>query len=1184
MKRSILGLFLFMLCFSAYAQKQRFFNLTVEDVTIDSVLPRFTYSIPIGENYADSTYQLEIRYPEFIDMNKRDVALYNALKAEVPPALPEIYQQIVVERKRGALEFSLVPIVERGGKKQFLVSFMIALTSKPVSYNKKTRGLRAAKVPVGMPKYAEHSVLASGKWAKIRVPANGIYNLTAAVTKQAGFSDLSKVKIYGYGGNMQNERMTAAHIQATDDLREIPTCLVGGKRLFYGRGPVSWDSNTATKRTRNPYSDYGYYFLTENESAPLTVDSVEFLASVYPMADDYHTLHEVDNFSWYHGGRNLFENTPIAVGKSHIYTLTNAAKASNGKLAIGVTTGKNTTVVDVEVNGISLGKIQIKPSDSYNFGYETERVFDAQGLQNVDSVRISTVSGGPARLDYLSMTYDTPRPAPRLDSGSFAVPEYVHNITNQDLHAHDNVDMVIIIPTSQKWLQEARRLAAFHEQHDSISVRIVPADELYNEFSSGTPDAMAYRRYMKMMYDRASTEKELPKSLLLFGDCVWDNRMLTPDCRQLNPNDYLLAYESENSFSATDCYVNDGWFTLMDDGEGADLLSRDKEDIGVGRFPVSNAADARTMVDKTINYATNKNAGAWQNVIMFMGDDGNDNLHMHDVNQTAEAIMSSYPGYLVKKVMWDAYKRVTSSTGNTYPDVSALIKQQQAQGALIMDYAGHGSEIQISHEAVLRITDFTNFTNENLPLWITASCDIMPFDGTTATLGEEAMLNKKGGSVAFWGTTRTVFANYNKSINTAFLKHVLSFTDGKPTTLGEAQRLAKMEMINTGQDKTRNKLQYSLLGDPALSLNLPALTTVIDSINGIPVGGGSQIVLKGGAIVKVKGHVARGNDKVSDFNGLMTATVRDTRELITCKKQEETSNSAFVYYDRQKILYNGSDSVKNGDFSFTFAVPRDLNYADGAGLINVYAVNNDHTLMANGSEERFNVNGSEQVSNDSIGPSIYCYLNKPSFVNGGNVNSTPYFVAEVTDRNGINATGNGVGHDIQLVIDGEMARTYNLNDNFTFDFGSYTKGKTYFSIPELPEGRHQLRFRVWDILNNSSTAVLDFNVVKGLAPDIEEISCTNNPATTHTTFIVTHNYTGSDVGVEIDVFDTTGRLLWSHSASGTSTGNAITVDWDLVVKGGARLQTGVYLYRVRLSNCGAVKESKAKKLIVINNK
>ena len=53
--------------------------------------------------------------------------------------------------------------------------------------------------------------------------------------------------------------------------------------------------------------------------------------------------------------------------------------------------------------------------------------------------------------------------------------------------------------------------------------------------------------------------------------------------------------------------------------------------------------------------------------------------------------------------------------------------------------------------------------------------------------------------------------------------------------------------------------------------------------------------------------------------------------------------------------------------------------------------------------------------------------------------------------NGINAAGNGVGHDMQLIIDGDMMRTYNLNDNFRFDFGSYTKGSTYFSIPELSE-------------------------------------------------------------------------------------------------------------------------------------
>jgi len=1181
MKRKILGFLLLLLAVSAHAQKQRFFNLTVEDVTIDSLLPHFTYAIPIGENYADSIYQLEIRYPEFLDMNATDVARYNALSGAPLPTLPEIQQQMVVERKKGILEFSLVPIVERNGKKQFLVSFMIALTSKPRDA-RQVRARHAASVE-NTQLYAAHSVLSSGRWAKIRVPANGIYNLTADVVRRAGFSDLSKVRIYGYGGHLQNEKISSAYLKEFDDLKEVPSCLIGGKRLFYGRGPVSWESNTALVRTRNHYSDYGYYFITESTEAPLTIDADAFLASVYPMADDYHSLHEVENYSWFPGGRRFFENTPIPVGKSHTYTLANVAKAANGTLAVGVSAGKGRTTVQIEVNGEKKEELRMSTGE-FDFGAEVERKYALTGLRDVDSIKITTLSGGPARLDYVSMTYDTPRSAPNLAEGSFPVPEYVHNITNQDLHSHTPVDLVIIIPTSQKLLKQAQRLATFHEQHDGMKVRIVPADEIFNEFSSGTPDAMAYRRYMKMLYDRAKTEAEIPKSLLLFGDCVWDNRMVTPECRHLNADDYLLAYESDNSFSLTDCYINDGWYTLMDEGEGVNPTNIDKEDIGVGRFPITTVDDAQTIVDKTINYASNKNAGDWQNVIMFMGDDGNDNLHMRDVNYTAETIMAAYPNYLVKKVMWDAYTRVGTSTGFTYPEVSSVIKQQQAQGALIMDYAGHGSEIQISHETVLRITDFQNFTNANLSLWITASCDIMPFDGTIATIGEEAMLNKKGGSVAFWGTTRTVYASYNKRINTAFMKHVLSFKDGKPISLGEAQRLAKIDMIDTKDDTTYNKLQYSLLGDPALSLNLPTLDVVIDSINGIALNNENRITLKGGSIATVKGHIEKVSEKVKNFNGLMSATVRDTRELITCKGQEEDTKKPFTYYDRQKVLYNGSDSVRNGEFSFTFAVPRDLNYANGTGLINVYAVSNDHTLLANGAEDRFNINGSEQVSNDSIGPSIYCYLNTPAFVNGGKVNCTPYFIAQITDANGINAAGNGVGHDMQLIIDGDMMRTYNLNDNFRFDFGSYTKGSTYFSIPELSEGRHQLKFRVWDILNNPSTATLDFTVDKGMAPDIEDVSCTNNPAKTETTFIVTHNYVGSNVDVELEVLDMSGRLLWRHSESGVSTGNAYTVNWNLTMNSGARLQTGVYLYRVRLSSGGAVKESKAKKLIIINNK
>ena len=501
-----------------------------------------------------------------------------------------------------------------------------------------------------------------------------------------------------------------------------------------------------------------------------------------------------------------------------------------------------------------------------------------------------------------------------------------------------------------------------------------------------------------------------------------------------------------------------------------------------------------------------------------------------------------------------------------------------------MDYAGHGRADQISHESVLRLSDFASFTNTNLPLWVTASCDIMPFDGMKSTIGETAVLNPKGGAVAFYGTTRTVYASHNKTMNTNFLTNVLTVTDGKPMTIGEAQRLAKNSVKTNGNMEVVNNLQYSLLGDPAMSLSLPTLTVVVDSINGVDVTTGTTVNVGAGSIMRVSGYVK----DAPQFNGVLAASVHDSRELITClwnnRNEDEAASSPFTYYDRPKVLFNGNDSIVGGRFEFSFAVPKDINYTDGTGLINLYALSNDRTLIGNGYCESFIVGGGDVAENDSVGPSIYCYLNSPSFVNGGNVNSTPYFVAEIMDKDGINSSGNGIGHDLQLVIDGEMARTYNLNDNFSYDFGSYTRGTTYYNIPELEEGEHTLQFRAWDVFNNMSSTQLRFKVVKGLTPSLFSVSCTNNPATTSTTFIISHDRAGSTVDVGIDVFDMSGRLLWTHEESGVTTGNAYTVDWDLTVDGGQRLGTGVYIYRVRMSSEGSSQTSKAKKLIIIGNK
>lgn len=1174
MKRFFL-IWLMMICGMVSTMAQGFYNLTAEEVKIDSLLPFVNYSWPLGGNYADSTYEVRIAYPEFLDMAEEDVNRYHAITTEQLPELPLIQQYVGVSRKSGTLYAQFVPLVFREGKYQKLVSFQLQVKSAPAG---KTRRASSSG-----DRYAAHSVLSSGHWAKIRVPETGFYHLTDALIRKAGFKNPKKVKIYGYGGELQPEVLTGEYLSETDDLKEVATCTIKGKRLFHASGPVSWASNTTLARTRNPYSDYGYYFLTESDDEPLTADSASFVSSYYPSASDYHDLYEVDDYAWYHSGRNLYTSEKLTVGSDRNITLPGVHSTTT---QINVNLSYDSKfVATLLMNGSTIGTLTASSgltssgtlSDGNAVATQASWKFllpDSVMKTTDNKLTLRQTSGGEVRLDYVSLCYSTPKALTDF-STSLPVPEYLYDITNQDHHADSAVDMVIIIPTSQKLLSEAERLKTLHETYDSLRVRIVPADELYNEFSSGTPDANAYRRYMKMLYDRAGTEADQPRYLLLFGDGAWDNRMLSSGWRSLSPDDFLLCYESENSFSATKSYVSDDYYCLLDDNEGGSIL-KDKFDAAVGRLSARTAEEAKILVDKIYAYRTNAYAGAWQNTLCFLGDDGDQNRHMQDAEAVVSTVKSLYANYDIKKIYWDAYTRVTSSTGNSFPDVTRLIKQQFQKGALVMNYSGHGGPSLLSHEAVLRITDFGEASSLRLPLWVTAACDVAPFDGQSDNIGETAMLNKKGGSIAFYGTTRTVYASYNRLQNQSFMKYLLASKNGRRLTIGEAAYLAKNDFVSGSTEMLTNKLQYVLLGDPALTLASPTEQAVIDSINGKAVADGIQ-QLKAGSKVTLKGHLP-GH---ADFNGVVTITVRDIEETIVGKQNDPVATeTAFEFLDRPNTIYNGSDSIRNGQFSFSFAVPKDISYSDKTGLFLVYAVNNDKSLSAHGECESFTLTGTEDLSNDGVGPSIYCYLNSESFVNGSTVNATPYFYAELTDKDGINVSG-GIGHDLELIIDNDMNLTYQLNERFQYDFGDYCKGKVDYVLPELSDGPHKLLFRAWDAQNNSSVAELSFVVNATQQPTLSNVICTKNPATTSTSFVISHDRAGSEVDVELEVFDTSGRLLWRKSETGIPTDHTYTIDWDLTTGSGSRLKTGVYLYRVLISNNGSSKASQAKKLIVL---
>ena len=1237
------------------------FRLLAQDFTYvdwnilrpDTLPVHYTEVIPLEDDYSGYRYEVRLDYPEYAPLTAAETRRV-ALWGEDLPENPEVECRVAVSRKKGLLDVAFIPIVRRGKHYYKLTSFKMDIV--------RTRKMQAQALAAGRAadRYAAHSVLAQGRWVKIGITEDGVYRLTASDLSRMGFYDPSRVKLYGYGGHVQDEVIDAD--SDFDDLEEVPLYRDGQGLLFFGKGLVSWSapsrSGQATHRV-NTYARQACYFLTEGD-APRVIEAASVAASQRNL--DYtpaHVLYHKEEYSWYSSGRMFYEALNYASANSQTYHLpvVDPVASAGGFLTVDFSahSTSGSTTVRPTVDGTALNSISISASGEYDAAVERQRTYTLstlrEGTAGTDVTLVST-SGVEARLGYLELSYrrqlimrdawlyirhaetsagnlvinangrtglkvwrlgrrgepmvemsgswsgnnyivpveDLSREYVAVDvNATFPSPAYVGEVPNQDLHAMGTIDMVIIVPSNGTLYEQAERLAEAHRSIDGLRVQVMRADQVYNEFSSGTPDATAYRRMMKMLYDRAATETDMPRYLLLFGDGVWDNRMLTADVNGLNPDDYLLCYEAENSLSHTASYVMEDYFGLLDDGEGGDL-TEDKSDLGIGRFPVTTEEEARVLVDKTIDYMENNSAGSWRNVVCVMGDDGDNNDHIAKAEIIANLVEDEYPDMQVNRIYWDAYRRETGSTGYVYPGVTADVAAQMEEGCLIMNYTGHGNPRELSHELALRLSDFSSYSSPNLPLWVTAACDVAPFDMAEENIGEAAVRNANGGAVAFLGTTRTVYSSPNSLLNQFFTRHVLGRdSNGRRNTLGDAVRQAKADVIGTGGEggNPLNKLHFALLGDPALKLGVPEYELVVDSINGAEVGDGLPMAnFMAGSIARVAGHVEDGaGNRLPDYSGVLSAMVYDSESEVTCLNNGGEADTAVVYWTRDKRLYTGSDSVRGGTFDIAFPIPLDIKYSGESGRVLLYAIDNGKRREANGYTEHVTVGGSsDELAGDHEGPQITAYLNREDFVSGGTVNASPYFVATLEDESGINVANIAVGHDLELTIDNDPALTYVLNNAYVNDLGDYRRGQLAYVIPALPDGPHTLTFRAWDVMNNSSTITLDFNVDSRMAPDLISLSCSNNPARGQTTFILRYDRPGTECNFTIEVFDFAGRKLWTHTEQGTSEDGIYRVNWDLTTGGGMPLSTGVYLYRAYVSTPDSKAASRANKIIVLGNK
>ena len=1093
----------------------------------------------------------------------------------------------------------------------------------------------------GIHPYTTESVLNSGHWVKIRVSESGVCRMSFDELRAAGIEP-TQVRVFGYGGAMLNQNFAKPKI---DDLPQVPVFVGANYVLFYVQGPISWTYDTAKGRfihTKNTYSNYGYYFLSDDAGsllAPTMSDPVSGTpteVTTYPMLNvqDKDSINLIDRSGLSGGGRTFYGEqfspgkkrtfrfqVPDAVESNTLYMdlAAFASTASTFTATLNGTTTRSTTIDAASGNYIfGVGKtlsftgtanstetveLTFQNSSASALGWlnyieltstRELKMFGSYmpvrtliNRNNVKPVRFHLANAGsdvqiwditdlasitrvPTTMENDEMLWVGSQAngvreyiAVNTTGTGFVSAEVMGTVQNQNLHALNNIDYVIICP--EGYQEQATRLGQAHQDKEAITYAVVTDQQVYNEFSSGTPDASAYRWIMKMLYDRANNGiGEKPRWLLLMGHGTFDNRKLLPN----SGTNILLTYQSKNSLDEVKAYATDDYFAFLDDNEGeTDEIGR--MDIGVGRLPVESVSEATGVVDKLVAYIANTQTGKWKNQLLYLADDGEHGKHTLTAEGSSELVRIKNPDFIVHKVYLDAYPQEVNASGESYPLAKNRVLNLLKSGVLFFDYSGHGGYNAITNETILNLKDIESMSNKNQAFWLFVTCNFAQCDGGRRSAAEASILNPRGGSISTLSATRTVYAEQNTMLNRAVCDTLFGHHNAfhYDMTLGEAISIGKNSL-----GTQTNKMAYVLLGDPALRLNFPTdyqveTLTSVDTLNAL-------------SVQHIEGRIIDEDSLlVSDFNGKVDITIYDKMQVITTRDNDDTSDEAVLlqYNDYPNTLFSGATEVKNGLFNYTFMVPKDIRYNFGNGRIVYYAVTADslETMEAVGHFEDFAVGGTGSIfAADTVGPEMSIYLNSPAFQNGGKTYPTPRFFAELQDPHGINTAGAGIGHDLMLIIDDDPSKIYALNEYFSADDNSYQSGRVSYLMDALSEGSHSLTFRAWDLLNNSTTQSLNFIVEAGLDPSIYNVMTYPNPVQRSGVLNLVVNYDQPDEAIttEVYLFNTAGQMIYTHTQD-----NPDAVSIHL---GALDLLPGIYMYNVKIKSASSRYSAASGKIIV----
>lgn len=973
--------------------------------------------------------------------------------------------------------------------------------------------------------WASSSVLSQGAWRKVSVEKTGVYCLTQSQLSQMGFSDPSKVRIYGAGGKQLS---FVAGRDSRDDLYLLPAVHTSQGVIFYAEGPDDWTTSTTGSYTvsLNAYSRKAYYYVTtgtdsdDPTAASQPDDPAEALTTT---SYDNRFAYATQQVNAGGMGRYWFSHSLSTSSPSVSFPINMACQEGTDvrlSYLIGAASraaGSFTITVDgTEVESVGLSTTSSN-YDNYASKSATKTFAATSSSLSTCVVRVNfTSSAAGAYLGTLSIQAKAPLAMPGSELLFRTSEQYSADADALTFQISGAQSDLRVWDVSTAWAPAQCDVAvsggvasvtvgtgSVHEyvafspsgsfasptDEGSVVNQDLHSHQSVNYLVVTAPAFEAYAQRLCQLHNRV---QGFSSRIVMVDDIYNEFSAGRPEAPAIR-NYIKMLYERGLGTA------NELTHVLLLGAGSYDNFDRTSAQNVIPTYQSAASSSILTCycTDDFYGWLAN-GAGATETSSQVLVSLGRVPCQ---TTTDADAYVSKVEAYMESPVQgnWNAKVLFCGQSG----DSNEHVGYANSQAAYFEEHNPDMDVVRVFSESYTRIVSSTGtsypMAEATAQGYLQSGCSLYHFTGhagannTGQGYFSKDLANKLtngGKGFIFVGATCqiapfdmstgncseaaifnpdggaiAVFGATRETYGSPNFYVTRTFTNSVYATEGTTRgTLGTANMLaKQGGPRGINTLKYVLLGDPALVVSTPSeLYVSLDSINGVAREDATEPVRAlESSTVSCSVRNADGS-LASNFSGTATVSLYDKR--LTRSTSGADSGTPYSYEEWGSMIFSGEVEVVDGQFSAQFILSKEFDLSVGYGRLTAYAVGSDGRDAMGASDEIMVGGVADNNLSDDEGPAIQAWVEYDGDI--------PYLHATLSDEQGINTSTQGVGHEISLVVDGDRTAAISLNNYFTYEVGSSTTGTLTYSLASLAGSRVGLTIKAWDNLNNSSSVSL----------------------------------------------------------------------------------------------------------------